>query len=173
MEFVQGLAYLHEGNKIHRDIKAANVFVGANGDVKLGDFGVAGQLSSRLSKRLSMVGTPYWMAPEVIEQSSGYDSKADIWSLGITVIEMATGFPPFHDEHPVKVLFKIPKSPPPTLPSTFSKSIREFVELCCKMDPKERPSARELLKHRHVFEIAFGMEIGNRELGTRDFRDCD
>ncbi|CAB1104688.1 unnamed protein product [Ectocarpus sp. CCAP 1310/34] len=148
-EILKALVYLHSERKIHRDVKAGNILVASDGSVRLADFGESVQLTHSIAKRQTFAGSPYWMAPEVIMAQDTYNSKADIWSLGVTAIEMIKGRPPYSDMHPMKAVLCIPNNPPPTLGKEghYSKHFHTFLEQCFQRDPNLRPSAQELLKH--------------------------
>lgn len=147
-EVLQGLQCVHELHRLHRDIKSDNVLVGSNGDCKIADFGFAANLTSEQSKRTSVVGTPYWMAPELI-RGMNYDDKVDIWSLGITILEMTDGEPPLLREPPLRALLLITINDPPTVrdPSKWSKALQHFLSNCLVVNPKDRASAAQLLSH--------------------------
>lgn len=150
-ELLIALKYIHKDNVIHRDIKAANVLITNEGQVKLCDFGVAAQLNQSHSRRQTMAGTPYWMAPEVIMEGVYYDTKVDIWSLGITTYEIATGNPPYCEVEALRAMQLITKTKPPRLEGrSHSPLLKEFIALCLDEDPKERLSADDLLKTKFV-----------------------
>jgi hypothetical protein len=155
-DLLEGLVYLHDQRQIHRDVKAGNILLSAAGDVKIGDFGVAGWMTyegRRGNLTYTFVGTPCWMAPEVMDQSMGYDAKADIWSVGITMLELARGYAPYARLAPMEVLMKTLNDAPPSLASyddvttapAFSRDFQSFVSKCLLKDPKKRPSALKLI----------------------------
>lgn len=156
-ETLKGLVYFHKDGRIHRDVKAGNILVSDRGEIKLADFGVAGTLmenGDRQKSRQTFTGTPCWMAPEVMEQTNGYDTKADIWSFGITAMELGYGRAPYSKHHPMKVLLLTLESEPPTcdvyedFSYTFSDAFHSLIAKCLKKDAKQRPSAGKLLEHR-------------------------
>ncbi|KAM7339981.1 hypothetical protein ACRRTK_000596 [Alexandromys fortis] len=155
-EVLQGLAYLHSQKKIHRDIKGANILINDSGEVKLADFGISAQIGATLARRLSFIGTPYWMAPEVaaVALKGGYNELCDIWSLGITAIELAELQPPLFDVHPLRVLFLMTKSgyQPPRLKEKgkWSSAFHNFVKVTLTKNPKKRPGAAKMLSHQLV-----------------------
>ncbi|XP_069799042.1 nik-related protein kinase isoform X2 [Dendropsophus ebraccatus] len=157
-EVLRGLAHLHAHHVIHRDIKGQNVLLTENAEVKLVDFGVSAQLDRTIGRRNTFIGTPYWMAPEVIacdeNPDSTYDYRSDLWSLGITAIEMAEGAPPLCDMHPMRALFLIPRNPPPKLKSRkWSKKCLNFVDSCLIKNYTHRPTTETLLKHSFVRDL--------------------
>ncbi|KAK4841239.1 hypothetical protein QYF36_001251 [Acer negundo] len=156
-EALKGLAYLHSIFKVHRDIKGGNILLTEQGEVKLGDFGVAAQLTRTMSKRNTFIGTPHWMAPEVIQESR-YDGKVDVWALGVSAIEMAEGLPPRSTVHPMRVLFMISIEPAPMLEDKekWSLVFHDFVAKCLTKEPRLRPTAAEMLKHKFIERCKFG-----------------
>uniref|UniRef100_A0AAV2LA23 non-specific serine/threonine protein kinase n=1 Tax=Knipowitschia caucasica TaxID=637954 RepID=A0AAV2LA23_KNICA len=157
-EILRGLTHLHQHKVIHRDIKGQNVLLTENAEVKLVDFGVSAQLDRTVGRRNTFIGTPYWMAPEVIacdeNPDATYDFKSDLWSLGITAIEMAEGAPPLCDMHPMRALFLIPRNPAPRLKSKkWSKKFQSFIDSCLMKSHSQRPSTEQLLKHPFIRDL--------------------
>uniref|UniRef100_A0A8C7LG29 non-specific serine/threonine protein kinase n=1 Tax=Oncorhynchus kisutch TaxID=8019 RepID=A0A8C7LG29_ONCKI len=156
---LEALVYLHSIKIIHRDLKAGNILLTLDGDIKLADFGVSAKNTKTLQRRDSFIGTPYWMAPEVVMcetmKDAPYDYKADIWSLGITLIELAQIEPPHHELNPMRVLLKIAKSEPPTLeqPNKWSQEFKDFLKKSLDKNPESRPNAAQLLEHPFVCSV--------------------
>ncbi|XP_077555562.1 serine/threonine-protein kinase msn isoform X7 [Haemaphysalis longicornis] len=154
-EILRGLSHLHANKIIHRDIKGQNVLLTDNAEVKLVDFGVSAQLDRTIGRRNTFIGTPYWMAPEVIacdeNPDATYDNRSDLWSLGITALEMAESQPPLCDMHPMRALFLIPRNPPPRLKSRkWAKKFQSFIETVLVKDYQQRPYTEQLLKHPFI-----------------------
>jgi misshapen/NIK-related kinase len=155
-EILRGLAHLHTNKVIHRDIKGQNVLLTDNAEVKLVDFGVSAQLDRTVGRRNTFIGTPYWMAPEVIacddKPEATYDSRSDLWSLGITALEMAEGQPPLCEMHPMRALFLIPRNPPPRVkhPKKWTPRFHSFIETVLVKDYHQRPYTEQLLRHPFI-----------------------
>jgi serine/threonine protein kinase len=141
-----GLQYLHEHGVLHRDIKAANILINKDGDIKVADFGVAEQINKDASARYSVVGTPYWMAPEVIEMHAP-TAASDIWAVGATIIEMLSSKPPYFDMSPISAIFRIVQDPHPPIPANLSENMSNIIMQCFTRDSTKRPTAAQLLKH--------------------------
>ncbi|XP_059951453.1 myosin-IIIa isoform X3 [Mesoplodon densirostris] len=158
-EALLGLQHLHNNKTIHRDIKGNNILLTIEGGVKLVDFGVSAQLTSTWHRRNTSVGTPFWMAPEVIaceqQLDTTYDARCDTWSLGITAIELGDGDPPLADLHPMRALFKIPRNPPPKLrqPEIWSAEFNDFISKCLTKDYEKRPTVSDLLQHKFITQV--------------------
>ncbi|GAB1869950.1 non-specific serine/threonine protein kinase [Camponotus japonicus] len=152
-ETVEALIFLHSNHCMHRDVKGHNILLTEEARVKLVDFGVSSHLAATLARKNTSVGTPYWMAPEVIaceqQLDSSYDSRCDVWSIGITAIELAEGDPPLSELHPMRALFQIPRNPPPSLknPDIYSPELTDFIAECLVKDLEHRPFASELKEH--------------------------
>lgn len=188
-ETLQGLKYFHDQGQIHRDIKAGNILLDGEGNVRLADFGVSGWLINSGDRRQTtktFVGTPCWMAPEVMEQVDGYDYKCDVWSLGITALELAKGYAPYAHFAPMKVLIMTIQQEPPSLKSypddrsadgePFSRGFREIVRLCLQKDPKKRPSCTTLLAHKYFAKRSKGELVSElldriESVGEGDLQD--
>ena len=174
-ETLQGLMYFHKDGRIHRDLKAGNILIGAQGEVQLADFGVAGTLmenGDRKKNRQTFTGTPCWMAPEVMEHTNGYDEKADIWSFGITAMELGYGRAPYAKYQPMKVMLLTISEDPPT-PDIykdnsyqFSKNYASLIAKCLRRDTKKRPTAKKLMEHK-FFKVARGREYIIEKLVSR------
>ncbi|XP_043670504.1 neither inactivation nor afterpotential protein C isoform X3 [Vespula pensylvanica] len=159
-EVIKALIHLHENNVIHRDVRGSNILLTKEGEIRLVDFGLSRMIKGELGKRNSCIGSPNWMAPEVVTSKaggsdSGYGSRADVWAIGITAIELADGRPPFQDMHPTRALFQIVRNPPPTLyrQSNWSQNFNDFISECLEKNPDNRPFMAEIIEHPFLAEL--------------------
>jgi len=170
-ETLKGLAYMHSYHRIHRDIKSDNLLLNSKGEIKLADFGYAAQLTEAKAKRSTIVGTPYWMAPELI-RGQDYNSKVDLWSLGIMIMEMAEGEPPYMEFPPLRALFLITTKgiPPLKNANDWTPQFLNFVSLCLDIDVEKRKSATELLDHPLLTHVAPAREINELFLKAKKIK---
>ncbi|XP_015610405.1 neither inactivation nor afterpotential protein C isoform X2 [Cephus cinctus] len=158
-EVVKALVHLHENNVIHRDIRGSNILLTKEGEIKLVDFGLSRMIKGEMGKRKTCIGSPCWMAPEVVtsknDPETGYGSRADVWAIGITAIELADGKPPFQDMHPTRALFQILRNPPPGLyrPANWSQNFNDFISECLEKNPDNRPFMAEIIEHPFLSEL--------------------
>lgn len=171
-ETLKGLAYIHNNNRIHRDIKSDNILLGSEGSVKLADFGYAAQLTQQKQKRNTIVGTPYWMAPELI-RGQAYDHKVDIWSLGIMCMEMCEGEPPYMEFPPLRALFLITTKGIPPLKEgpKWSIELQDFLQKCLNKDAELRPDAASLLKHPFIMKAGPPQDLAKAIVASRHAKD--
>jgi len=174
LKVLDGLIYLHNNKIIHRDIKSDNVLCGLNGDVKITDFGYSAQLSPGEDKRKSVVGTTYWMAPEVITAAeSKYDSKVDVWSLGIMLMELVEGEPPYMDKPALRALFLIVSEgrPPFKNPKNMSDELKDFITICTHMNASKRPTAQELRTHPFLARASDWTDLASKVSKVKEIKN--
>ncbi|XP_054006011.1 neither inactivation nor afterpotential protein C isoform X2 [Hylaeus anthracinus] len=158
-EVIKAVIHLHENNVIHRDIRGSNILLTKEGEVKLVDFGLSKMIKGEMGKRYTCIGSPCWMSPEVAmskdDNDKGYGSRADVWAIGITAIELADGKPPFQDMHPTRALFQIVRNPPPNLyrPSNWTQNFNDFIAECLEKNPENRPFMAEIAEHPFLSEL--------------------
>ncbi|XP_076279257.1 STKc_myosinIII_N_like and MYSc_Myo21 domain-containing protein ninaC isoform X3 [Lasioglossum baleicum] len=178
-EVIKAVMYLHENNVMHRDIRASNILLTKEGEVKLCDFGLSRAIQGEMGKRYTCVGSPCWMAPELAiskesSSSSGYGNRADVWAIGITAIELADGKPPFQDMHPTRALFQIVRNPPPNLyrPSNWTQTFNDFIAECLEKNPDNRPFMTEIFEHPFLSELPDNDYLKAQELKVMMMDAC-